>query len=123
MKRSVFITIVLLSLTGLLATGCRKGFDGSIEFRNRSPKELCVTTVAGFPHEPPVGVLVAGGRASSDLGRMELPQRVTVTWRYVGQPDTSAVVSLASVPPKIAGGTVAFEFTETSGWSVRYEAK
>jgi hypothetical protein len=122
MSRLQFITLLFLSCTGLFLTGCQRDFDGDLEFRNKSPRELWVT-VAGFSYEPPVGVLVPGGVNSSDLGRIELPQQVTLTWRYVGEPDTTTILSLTNLPPNMSGGTIVFEFTKTNAWIITYESK
>jgi hypothetical protein len=106
-------------LACLLLPACHSAFSGTIIFKNDSDTLIWVDQVVGFQKEPPCGYLVAGGSATSNMYRMDLPTQVTLVWYYeADKRPTRTVVDLAPLRAARYRGDLLFAFTPDRNWVV-----
>lgn len=118
MKLLTRVTTLAIVIT---LAGCGT-FSGDIVFKNKSAKKVWVK-VDGFERNPPgPGTLSPNATKSAGMGRMLLPDQVTIYWSHKLHKldQTSIIVIDKAVTPK-GNEELIFTFTGEERWEVHSE--
>jgi hypothetical protein len=121
MKIALIIAVLVVLAVGALVFLRRAGYRGAIGFKNRHSSEIATIRLTGFSKPVDCRTLARGEHSFNYLGRQDIPDRVQIAWRLVGDSaDRIATVSLSSVPKDAKDGELFFVLSSEATWSVEY---